>query len=120
MSVVFITTEIYYKENTMQNNNSNPITKETVANIANLARIKVSDEEKPIIADELNVILNWVVQLDEVNTTGIEPLANVNDADYGNLRSRPDEVNDGNIAPQILANAPSSTMEFFTVPKVIE
>ncbi|MCL2474134.1 MAG: Asp-tRNA(Asn)/Glu-tRNA(Gln) amidotransferase subunit GatC [Alphaproteobacteria bacterium] len=101
-------------------NNSNPITKETVANIANLARIKVTDEEKPAMADELNVILNWVVQLDEVNTVGIEPLVNVNDEDYGSLRSRPDIVNDGNIQTQILANAPSAAMGFFTVPKVIE
>ena len=101
----------------MENNNTNPISLETVSNIAVLSRIKVTEEEKPVLANELNSILNWVAMLDKVDTKGIEPLANVND---DVLRNRPDTVNDGNIADDILANAPSKTMGFFTVPKVVE
>ncbi len=89
----------------------------TVAKIARLARIRVPDAEQPQLANELGKILDWVAQLDEVNVAGIEPLANVHDAF---LRYREDKVTDGNKTKDILANAPSSKADFFTVPKVIE
>jgi aspartyl-tRNA(Asn)/glutamyl-tRNA(Gln) amidotransferase subunit C len=88
-----------------------------IAKIAKLARLRVPPEEQPVVAEKLNNILNWIAQLDEVDVTNVEPLANVND---GFLRMRKDVVNDGNKAEDILANAPSATADFFTVPKVIE
>jgi aspartyl-tRNA(Asn)/glutamyl-tRNA(Gln) amidotransferase subunit C len=93
------------------------IDQKIVAKIANLARIKIPADEQALVAGELNNILNWVEQLNEVNVEGVEPLASVNDS---SLRARPDVVNDGGSAQDILANAPASTADFFTVPKVVE
>jgi aspartyl-tRNA(Asn)/glutamyl-tRNA(Gln) amidotransferase subunit C len=88
-----------------------------VAKIANLARLKIPADEQAHVAGELNQILAWVEQLNEVDVTNVEPLANVNDA---SLRMRPDVINDGGHPEDILANAPASTADFFTVPKVVE
>lgn len=93
------------------------ITKETVAKIANLARLKIPDSEQEQVAKEMSSILAWVEQLNEVDVSGIEPLANVNDKA---LRWRADVVNDGGKPRDILANAPAETADFFTVPKVVE
>lgn len=93
------------------------IDQKTVARIAHLARLKIPDEEQKQLTGELNKILDWVAQLDEVDVAGIEPLANVNDA---NLRSRDDKVNDGGKTADVLINAPAKTADFFTVPKVVE
>jgi aspartyl-tRNA(Asn)/glutamyl-tRNA(Gln) amidotransferase subunit C len=93
------------------------IDQKTIVKIANLARLKVSEEQQMSVAGELNNILAWVEQLNEVDVSGVEPLANVNDA---NLRARADVINDGGKAADILANAPSKAGSFFTVPKVIE
>lgn len=89
----------------------------TVVKIAHLARLKIPEAEQKQLAGELGKILDWVAQLDEVDVTGIEPLANVNDE---NLRRRADVVNDGGKPEDILANAPARTADFFTVPKVVE
>ena len=89
----------------------------TVAKIAHLARIKVNETDQQKIAGELNNIINWIEQLNEVDVSGIEPLANVNDKA---LRWREDKVTDGDKAQDILANAPAKTADFFTVPKVVE
>lgn len=93
------------------------VDQKTVAKIANLARLKIPAEEQISIADELNKLLAWVDQLNEVDVAGVEPLASVNDA---SLRARPDMVNDGGKPEDILANAPAKTADFFTVPKVVE
>jgi aspartyl-tRNA(Asn)/glutamyl-tRNA(Gln) amidotransferase subunit C len=93
------------------------IDQKTVAKIANLARLKIPAEEQISVAGELNKILDWVAQLDEVNVEGIEPLSSVNDT---SLRTRADIVNDGDKPEDILANAPAKTADFFTVPKVVE
>lgn len=94
------------------------ITVETVRKIAHLARLRIPPEQEAVAASDLGKILDWVGQLDEVDVTGIEPLANVND---GTLRWREnDVVTDGNIPEAVLSNAPSSAADFFTVPKVIE
>jgi len=93
------------------------VTNEQVRHIARLARIAMSEEEIERLAPELNNILSWVEQLDEVDTAGIEPLTAVIDQ---KLRLRDDEVTDGNIRDEILANAPDAQHGFFAVPKVIE
>lgn len=89
----------------------------TVKKIATLARLKIPQEEQEKVASELNHILKWIDQLNEVDVTGIEPLASVNDSC---LRMREDVVNDGGDAEGILANAPSKRAGFFVVPKVVE
>lgn len=93
------------------------VSPEQVRHIAALARIAMSDEELERLVPELNNILDWVEQLGEVNTDGVEPLATVIDQ---KLRLRDDVVTDGNIRDDVLANAPEPQHGFFGVPKVIE
>ncbi|MBC2652234.1 Asp-tRNA(Asn)/Glu-tRNA(Gln) amidotransferase subunit GatC [Novosphingobium flavum] len=89
----------------------------TVAKIASLARIKVSDAEVAAMVPELNGILAWVEQLGEVDVTGVEPMTAVIP---NQLRLRDDAVTDGGIRDAVLANAPAPEHGFFGVPKVIE
>ncbi|CCB64365.1 Asp-tRNA(Asn)/Glu-tRNA(Gln) amidotransferase subunit GatC [Hyphomicrobium sp. B1] len=89
----------------------------TVRRIARLARIKVSDEEAKGLEKELSGILDWVKQLDEVDTSAVEPMTRVVDQ---KLKMRDDVVTDGEIADQITANAPMAEDNFFVVPKVVE
>ena len=93
------------------------VSNEQVRHIAKLARIAMSDEEIERLVPELNNILGWVEQLEEVDTDGVEPLTAVIDQ---KLRLRHDVVTDGNIRDEILANAPDAQHGFFAVPKVIE
>lgn len=89
----------------------------TVRRIARLARIKVTDAEAKGLEKELSGILDWVKQLDEVDTTGVEPMTRVVAAD---MAERADVVTDGEIADKVTANAPFSEDGFFVVPKVVE
>lgn len=89
----------------------------TVRRIARLARIKITDEEAKGLKSELSGILNWVQQLEEVDTTSVEPMTRVVPID---LRRREDEVTDGEIADDIVKNAPMVEDHFFVVPKVVE
>lgn len=89
----------------------------TVAKIASLARIKVSEAEVAAMVPELNGILAWVEQLGEVDVTGVEPMTAVIP---NQLRLRDDVVTDGGIRDAVLANAPAPEHGFFGVPKVIE
>lgn len=93
------------------------VDKETVAKIANLARIEVSENELESTMGELNNILDWIEQLSEVNTDGVVPMTSVVDAA---LPRREDKVTDGGYRDQVLKNAPVSEHGFFAVPKVIE
>lgn len=94
----------------------------TVAKIASLARIKVTDAELEAMVPELNGILAWVEQLSEVDVTGIEPMTAVIP---NTQRLRADVVNadpltGGDVRDAVLANAPAPEHGFFGVPKVIE
>jgi aspartyl-tRNA(Asn)/glutamyl-tRNA(Gln) amidotransferase subunit C len=89
----------------------------TVRHIARLARIAVSDAEVEALAPELNNILGWVEQLQEVDVSGVEPMTAVIP---NALRLREDAVTDGGIREDVLANAPVAEHGFFAVPKVIE
>ncbi len=95
--------------------------KATVARIAALARIKVTEGEQARLAGELSQIIRWIEQLDEVYTAGIEPMASVA---HQKLPMRDDQVSDGGIRDKLLANAPqnpaASARGFFAVPKVVE
>ena len=89
----------------------------TVRHIAKLARIAMSDAEVEALVPELNNILGWVEQLQEVDVTGVEPMTAVIP---NKLRLRDDQVTDGGIREAVLANAPVAEHGFFAVPKVIE
>jgi aspartyl-tRNA(Asn)/glutamyl-tRNA(Gln) amidotransferase subunit C len=89
----------------------------TVRHIAKLARIAVSDSEAEALVPELNNILGWVEQLQEVDCTGVEPMTAVIP---NSLRMRDDVITDGGIRDKVLANAPLAEHGFFAVPKVIE
>ena len=91
--------------------------KATVSRIAHLARIRVDDDQLETMVGELNNILSWIEQLDEVDTTGVDPLASVTGHA---LPLRPDAVSDGAYPDQVLANAPDRALDFFSVPKVVE
>jgi aspartyl-tRNA(Asn)/glutamyl-tRNA(Gln) amidotransferase subunit C len=88
-----------------------------VRRIARLARIKVTDEEAKALEGELSGILDWVKQLEEVDTKGVEPMTRVVAM---TLKQRRDVVTDGGIADDVVANAPAREDHFFVVPKVVE
>jgi aspartyl-tRNA(Asn)/glutamyl-tRNA(Gln) amidotransferase subunit C len=89
----------------------------TVRRIAHLARIAVADDEVDHLAGEINGILAFVEQLQEVDVAGVEPMTSVTPMA---MAMRRDEVTDGGIPEAILKNAPVSQDGFFLVPKVVE
>ena len=89
----------------------------TINKIAKLARIKLSDEEAKDLLKDMNSILDWVEQLNEVNTDSIEPLANISSSI---LRQRKDKSKDVNSSDEILQNSPDKLEGYFAVPKVVE
>lgn len=89
----------------------------TVKRVARLARIAVTDEEAEALKGELNAILGFVEQLNEVDVAGVEPLTSVVAMA---LKEREDIVTDGGDATKVLANAPATDDGFFLVPKVVE
>lgn len=93
------------------------IDKNTVGKIAKLARIRINDDEKDVLAGELSKILTMIEELNAVNTDNIETMTSVVDVF---LPQRDDKVTDGNMQEKILLNAPEQTAGFFVVPKVVE
>jgi aspartyl-tRNA(Asn)/glutamyl-tRNA(Gln) amidotransferase subunit C len=89
----------------------------TVRRIAHLARIAVTDQEVPGLQGELNAMLAFVEQLNEVNVDNVEPMTSVIPME---MKKRPDVVNDGGIADDVVRNAPETQDHFFLVPKVVE
>jgi aspartyl-tRNA(Asn)/glutamyl-tRNA(Gln) amidotransferase subunit C len=89
----------------------------TAAKVAKLARIAVPEGDLPALARELNGIIGFMEQLNEVDVTGVEPMVSVTPM---RLKRRADVVTDGNIQAQVLKNAPDAREGFFAVPKVVE
>jgi aspartyl-tRNA(Asn)/glutamyl-tRNA(Gln) amidotransferase subunit C len=89
----------------------------TVRRIAHLARIAVAEEEVEHLRGEINAILAFVEQLDEVDVTGVEPMTSVTPMA---MKKRAVVVTDGEIAEDIVRNAPQTEDNFFLVPKVVE
>ena len=88
----------------------------TVKRVAKLARIAVTEEEAAKMEGELNTILGFVEQLDEVDVSGVEAMTSVTPME---MKKRVDEVTDGDKADDIVANAPATEDNFFLVPKVV-
>ena len=93
------------------------IYKNTINKIARLSRIKLDDKESEDYIKDLNLILDWVEQLNEVNTENVEPLSNISSSV---LPKREDTPKDANSSDEILENAPDKLEGFFAVPKVVE
>lgn len=93
------------------------VDQDTVKKVAFLSHLKIKDEKIKDAEIEFNKILNWVEQLNEVNTDNVEPLVSVNESF---ITCREDKVTEGNQAQAILANAPQAKYGYFVVPKVIE
>ena len=89
----------------------------TVRRIAKLARIRLEEAAVPRLQGELNGILGWIEQLNEVDVEGVVPLTG--GAQIA-LRQREDVVTDGGYPEKVLANAPDRAGDFFAVPKVVE
>lgn len=90
---------------------------ETVKRVARLSRLALQESDAERMTGELNAILGFVEQLDEVNVDGVEPMTSVVPTD---LPRREDKVSDGDKAEEIVANAPQTEENFFLVPKVVE
>lgn len=89
----------------------------TVRKVAHLARLALPEERVAPMAQELNGILAWIEQLQEVDVDGVAPMASAVDV---SLPQRVDEVTDGGAPERVLANAPKAEDGFFVVPKVVE
>lgn len=91
---------------------------ETVRRIARLARIAVDDDDDVVhLQGELNAILSFVEQLNEVDVAGVEAMTAVT---MMTMKKRQDGVTDGGYADLIVRNAPATEEHFFLVPKVVE
>lgn len=93
------------------------IDKKAVMKAANLARLKISDEDANRYGPQLSNIIDFFAQLSEVNTDNVEPLASPVDIA---LRLRDDKISDGGVQKEVLKNAPEELEGFFVVPKVVE
>ena len=92
------------------------ITQKDIEKISRLAQIEIKDD-KEILATQIENVINWIEKLNEVNTDNIEPMINVHNEP---LHLNSDEISEGNIAEDILKNAPKQIYGYFAVPKVIE
>ena len=90
----------------------------TVRRIAKLARLHIEEAEIPRLGAELDGILRWIEQLNEVDVEGVEPMAGATQGMA--LRLRDDVVTDGVIGDQVLSKAPDKAGRFYAVPKVVE
>jgi aspartyl-tRNA(Asn)/glutamyl-tRNA(Gln) amidotransferase subunit C len=90
---------------------------ETIRRVARLARIAVREDEIAHLQGEVNAVLAFVEQLNEVDVEGVEPMTSVTPME---MKKRADVVTDGNIVDDILANAPATENHFFLVPKFLE
>ena len=93
------------------------IDKNTTLKIAKLSRIKLRDDEIDELSTQLSSILDWVEQLNEVNTENIEPLSNVS---MSKLPLRKDIEDNKDESNDVLSNAPEKLENYFVVPKVVE
>ena len=93
------------------------IEKNQVKKVAKLSRISLDESKVESLSKDLNSIINFVEQLNKLDTKDTKPLSSVIDK---TLKPRNDKVDDGKIKSQILKNSPNKNEDFFIVPKVIE
>src|SRR3972149_595289 len=93
-----------------------PVSLKDGEHFARLARLALSEAEKEILTHQLNEILKYVEQLNQIDTDQVEPLSHVIETSN---RLREDKVEPGLTSEEALKNAPAKTDKFFKVPKVI-
>ena len=93
------------------------IDKNQVKKVAKLSRISLDNKKLESLSKDLVSILNFVEELNKLDTKKTDPLTSVIDK---TLETRKDEIIDGKIKDQILKNSPDKNDEFFIVPKVVE
>ena len=90
---------------------------DTVKRVAHLARLALGEGDAVRLTGELNAILGFVEQLQEVDVADVAPMTAVVDT---TIKQREDAVTDGDRVDEILANAPDADDGYFLVPKVVE
>ncbi len=90
---------------------------QTIKTIAGLAKLRFPKEDEAKFANDINGILNWVEQLQEVDVNGVEPLVSVSPRESA---IREDKVTDGGLQTELTANAPESIQGFYEVPRMVE
>ena len=93
------------------------IDKNQVKKVAKLSRISLEESKLESLSKDLASILNFVEQLNKLDTKKTKPLSSVIDK---TLEPRNDKVNDGQMKEEILKNSPDKNEDFFIVPKVVE
>ena len=98
------------------------VTVEEVERVAELAHLELAPEETPRMVVDLNAILDYVAELNELDTAGVTPLAQVSELDgaAGASVLRSDVVRPSVPRSEVMAQAPETNGAFFKVPKVIE
>jgi len=93
------------------------ITREEVEYVANLARLKLNDQEKELFTRQLDSILKYIEKLNELDTSQVPPTSHVQP-----LRNvmREDKTEDSPLKEDMMANAPERDDNFYVVPRVIE
>ena len=95
----------------------NVITDETIEYVGILAKLELSDEEKERAKQDMANMLDYIDMLNELDTTGVEPMSHVFPV---NNVFREDVVENGNDRDRILENAPEERDGCFVVPKTFE
>ena len=98
------------------------VTVEDVERVAELAHLELAAEETPRMLHDLNAILDYVAELNELDTSGVAPLAQVSELlDAAGKRVLRADVPEPSLdRATVLAQAPETDQVFFKVPKVIE
>ena len=86
-----------------------------VEHVAKLARLELSEEEKIKFSKQLGDILKYIEQMNEVDTTGIEPMSHA--IDFSNVMREDVEYYE-QTREELMANAPDREGDFFKVPKI--
>lgn len=106
-------------------NNQGAVSVEEVRRVAELANLKLTPEEEPRMQHDLNAILGHIAQLNELDTEGVSPMAQVGEVlggqpDGAGLTLRQDVVRPSLDRKAVMVSAPETDGRFFKVPKVIE
>jgi aspartyl-tRNA(Asn)/glutamyl-tRNA(Gln) amidotransferase subunit C len=98
------------------------VTVEEVQRVAELAHLELTPDETGGMLTDLNAILDYVAELNELDTAGVTPLAQVSELgdSAGASTLRADKVQPSLDRAAVLLQAPESDQVFFKVPKVIE
>lgn len=93
------------------------IDKKIIEKLAQLSKLKFSDSEMELITKDMTKMIDFINQLEEVNTDGLEPLIHMNE-EFNNLRE--DEVKDMLEQSDALSNSPVKDSTYFKLPKVLD